>query len=147
MITGITCGSFDLCHAGHVLMFKEAKDYCDHLIVMLQIDPSVTDASYRGKKKNKPIMSLRERTIILEGIRYIDEIIIYSDEPDLLRNLKEIRHDVRILGEDWQGKHATGQELARKIVYNKRKHNYSSSELRKRIYEEEYKNISNNSNN
>lgn len=147
MITGITCGSFDLCHAGHILMFKEAKEYCDHLIVMLQIDPSVTDASYRGKKKNKPIMSLKERAIILEGIRYIDEIIVYSDEPDLFRNLKEIRHDVRILGEDWKDKYATGQEFARKIIYNKRKHNYSSSELRKRIYEEEYKNISNNSHN
>ena len=67
MKKGFTCGAFDLCHAGHMLMFKEAKEHCDYLVVGLQDDPSVTTAEYRGKKKNKPIMSLAERRIILEG--------------------------------------------------------------------------------
>lgn len=147
MITGITCGSFDLCHAGHILMFEEAKEYCEKLIVMLQIDPSETPAEYRGKKKNKPIMSLRERAIILSGIKYIDDVVIYSSEEDLYKKLKEIPHHVRILGEDWKDKHATGQEFAKKVVYNERKHNYSTTELRKRIYNEEHKNLSSNPNN
>ena len=138
MTIGITCGSFDLCHAGHMLMFKEAKEYCNYLIVMLQVDPSVTGSEYRGKKKNAPIMTLKERAIILEGIRYIDEIIVYTDEPDLYKKLKETVHTVRILGEDWKDKYATGQEFAKKIIYNTRKHNYSSTELRQRIYNEEH---------
>ena len=145
MIIGITCGSFDLCHAGHILMFKEAKNYCDKLIVMLQIDPSITPAEYRGKKKNRPIMSLHERAIILNGIKYIDEIIVYTDEYDLFHKLKEIPHNVRILGEDWKDKYATGQEFAKKIVYNERKHNFSTTELRQRIYEAE--NLRHNANN
>jgi glycerol-3-phosphate cytidylyltransferase len=76
MKKGFTCSAFDLCHAGHVLMLKDAKEHCDYLIVGLQDDPSGTDSSYRGKKKNRPIMSVAERRIILEGIRYVDEVIV-----------------------------------------------------------------------
>src|SRR3989338_4293612 len=68
---GITAGTFDLCHAGHMLVFKEAKTVCDYLIVARQDDPSKTQSDYSGKKKNTPIMLLEERRIILEGIRYI----------------------------------------------------------------------------
>ena len=78
--TGVTAGAFDLCHAGHFLVFKEAKDVCDYLIVLLHDDPSVAPAEYRGKKKNVPIMSLEERMIILEGIKYVDRIITYQTE-------------------------------------------------------------------
>src|SRR3989344_4816947 len=83
MKKGFTCGAFDLCHAGHMLLFKERKEHCGCFGVGLQDDPSVREAEYRGKKKNKPIMSLRERRIILEGIRYIDEIPVYRTEEDL----------------------------------------------------------------
>ena len=130
---GFTCSAFDLCHAGHVLMLKDAKEQCDHLIVGLQDDPSVTDASYRGKKKNVPIMSLEERRIILEGIRYIDEIIVYNTEEDLYKLLKKLKPDVRILGTDWKGKRYTGYDLPIEIYYHNRNHNYSTSGLRERI--------------
>lgn len=138
MIKGITFGAFDLCHAGHVLMFKEAKKVCDYLVIGLQKDPSITDEHYRGKKKNKPIMSIEERKIILEGIKYVDEIIEYETEEDLYRILRE-RKDIglRIIGQDWKGKKFTGHDLPLRVYYNNRKHNYSTSELRKRIYEEE----------
>ena len=134
---GIACSAFDLLHAGHMLMLKDCKEYCNYLIAGLQVDPSVTDISYRGKIKNPPVMSLKERLIILEGVKYIDEIFIYTTEEDLHQRLKEIFHHVRILGSDWEGKYATGQEFAKKIVYHERKHNYSTTELRERVWEAE----------
>lgn len=134
---GITAGAFDLCHAGHMLMFKEAKEHCDYLIVALQDDPSVTTADYRGKKKNKPIMSLAERRIILGGIRYIDEVVTYRTEEDLYELLKEIKPDIRIIGADWKGKEFTGHDLPMEMYYNSRDHGFSTTELRRRIREAE----------
>ncbi len=136
---GITASVFDLCHAGHILMLKEAKTVCDYLIVLLQDDASDTDASYRGKKKPKPIMSLAERKIIMEAIRYVDEVQTYHSEEDLYRLLKEIKPDIRIIGADWKGKKFTGWDLPIKMYYNSRDHSYSTTELRERIYEAEKK--------
>lgn len=130
---GLTCGAFDLCHAGHMLMFREAKTVCDYLIVGLQIDPSVTDESYRGKKKSPPVMSAEERLIILEGIKYIDEIFIYTTEEDLLNELKAREFDVRIIGADWQGKRFTGDDLGKEVFFNTRPHGYSTTELKTRV--------------
>lgn len=132
---GMTASAFDLCHAGHILMLKESKEHCDYLIVALQDDPSLTDETYRGKKKNKPIMSLEERRIILEGIRYVDEIVVYNTEKELYELLKKIRPDIRIIGADWKGKKFTGWDLPIEIYYNSRDHEFSTTELRKRIKE------------
>src|SRR5258708_2766842 len=132
---GLVASAFDLLHAGHVLMLKDAKAHCDHLVAGLQIDPSITEASYRGKKKPPPILSLSERRIILESIKYIDEIFVYVDEPDLYEHIKNLGPHVRILGSDWKEKHATGQELADEIYYHERDHNYSTSNLKRRIKE------------
>ncbi len=134
---GITAGAFDLCHAGHMLVFKEAKTVCDYLIVALQDDPSKTEGDYRGKKKNKPIMSLEERRIILEGIRYIDEIVVYNSEKELYDLLVTLKPDVRIIGADWKGKEYTGHDLPIKIHFNSRDHNFSTTALRQRIYKAE----------
>ena len=134
---GVTASAFDLCHAGHILMLKEAKTVCDYLIVLLHEDPSVTPAEYRGKKKKKPIMSLEERRVILEGIRYVDEIIPYKTEEDLRRLLIELKPDIRIIGTDWKGKKYTGWDLPIEIYFNSRDHGYSTTELRRRIYEAE----------
>lgn len=131
---GFTCGAFDLCHAGHMLVFKEAKTLCDYLIVFLQDDPSVDRASYRGKPKNKPVMSLEERKIILEGIKYIDEIITYTTEDDLYGKLKNLKADTRIIGADWKGKKFTGWDLPFEVYYNSRSHNFSTTALRDRVY-------------
>ncbi len=130
---GFTCGAMDLLHAGHVLMLKECREKCDYLIVGLQEDPSITDESYRDKKKEKPTETVEERLIRLEGCKYVDKIVIYKTEEDLYKLLKKINPDIRFLGSDWKNKHATGQELNKKIIYNSRNHNYSSSGLRQRI--------------
>ncbi|MDO8561302.1 MAG: adenylyltransferase/cytidyltransferase family protein [bacterium] len=132
---GFTAGAFDLCHAGHMLMFKEAKERCDYLVVALQEDPSVTAADYRGKKKNKPVMSLAERRIILEGIRYVNEVVEYRTEEDLYELLKKIKPDIRIIGADWKGKKFTGYDLPIEVYYNSRDHGFSTTELRNRFKE------------
>lgn len=134
---GITAGAFDLCHAGHMLVFKEAKEVCDYLIVALQEDPSQTPAEYRGKKKNKPIMSLEERKIILESVKYVDEIVVYNSEEELKDILVRMKPDVRIIGADWKGKNFTGHDLPMEVYYNSRGHHFSTTALRERIYEAE----------
>ncbi len=134
-IVGFTCGSFDLCHAGHCLMFAECKEFCDYLIVGLQKDPSID-----REEKNKPVQSVAERLIILNSIKYIDEVFVYETEQDLyqiLNNMWEMgRVDVRIIGADWEGKKFTGWDLPLAVKYNSRNHQYSTTELRERIAKE-----------
>jgi len=137
---GFTCGAFDLLHAGHMLVFKEAKEQaCDYLIVGLHTDPSID----RPKTKNAPVMSVEERRILLEGIKYIDEIVEYDTEAQLLNYLQQNirtnggRIDIRIVGEDYLGKRFTGDELPVAVYYNSRDHDYSTTNLRRRTYQAE----------
>ena len=133
MKKGLVCSAFDLLHAGHMLMIKDAKANCDFLIVGLQVDPSVTGAEYRGKRKDTPVMTLGERRILLEGIKYIDEIFEYNDEPELHEIIKKLGSHVRILGSDWKGKNATAQEFADNIYYHERQHDYSTTNLKEKL--------------
>ena len=110
-------------------MLKDAKNQCDYLIVGLQTDPTIN----RPKEKNKPIQSLEERKIQLEAVKYIDEIIIYDSEDDLYELLKKINPSVRILGTDYKNKKFTGDDLDIKIYFHERDHNFSSSNLRKKL--------------
>ena len=130
---GFTCGSFDLMHAGHVLMFEECKKSCDYLIVGVQSDPSVD----RPEEKNRPIQEFAERILLVNSVRWVDEVVPYHTEEDLYDLLKEISPDVRIIGDDWRGKEYTGHDLDINVVFNSRSHTYSTSELRLRVYEAE----------
>ena len=132
MKKGFTCGAFDLLHAGHILMLQEAKSVCDYLIVGLQTDPSLDRES-----KNRPVQSLEERRIQIEAVKYVDEVIIYESEKDLLALLKRIKPDIRIIGADHKGKPFTGHELDIELFFNSRNHSWSSSDLRRRIAEHE----------
>ena len=125
---GFTCSCFDLLHAGHILMLKDAKEQCDYLIVGLQTDPTLD-----RPEKNKPIQSQKERYIQLEAVKYVDDIFVYDTEASLLDLLKLVKPDVRILGSDYEGKSFTGDNLNIPIYYHERNHNYSSSNLRKEI--------------
>jgi len=133
-IIGFTCGALDLLHPGHVLMLKECKEQCDYLIVGLQVDPSVDRPD-----KNKPIETLEERMIRLEGCKYVDEIVTYNTEIDLYNLLKELNPDIRFMGVDWKDKPNYSRDLLpqMKVIYNSRGHNYSSSNLRERIINSE----------
>jgi glycerol-3-phosphate cytidylyltransferase len=125
---GFTCSCFDLLHAGHILMLEEAKMQCDRLVVGLQTDPTLD-----RPEKNAPIQSVTERYIQLAAVKYVDEIIPYSTEQDLLNLLKALPIDIRIIGEDYRDKNFTGKELNIPLYYNKREHDWSTSALRKRI--------------
>ena len=133
---GITFSSFDLLHAGHIKMLEEAKTICDYLIVGLQIDPS-----YDRPTKNKPTQTIVERYIQLKGVKEVDEIIPYYSEEDLMDILKSFVIDVRIIGDEYKDKDFTGRQYCEEkgieIYYNKRDHRFSSTDLRKRIYEAE----------
>ena len=135
MKKGITFGAFDLFHAGHVMMLEEAKTVCDYLIVCIQSDPSLD-----RKEKNKPVQSIVEREIQVSGCRFTDEVIIYDTEADLLDILNAVDWDVRILGEEYKDKDFTGREQTlTKCHFNKRPHNFSSTELRKRVAKEQFR--------
>lgn len=133
---GITFSAFDLLHAGHIKMLEEAKTVCDYLIVGLQMDPSLD-----RPHKNKPTQSVVERYIQLKACRVVDEIIPYNTEEDLEDILKSFVIDVRIIGDDYRDKEFTGkkycEEKGIEIYYNKRDHRFSSSGLKKAIYEQE----------
>lgn len=128
MRVGFTCSCFDLFHAGHVMMLKEAKTQCDYLIVGLQSDPTV-DRPF----KNKPIQALFERFVQLQACKYVDEIIPYTTEKELRDILTSYPIDVRIIGEEYRDQRFTGYDLPMEVYFNSRQHSFSTTELRKRI--------------
>ena len=134
MKVGITFSTFDLLHAGHVQMLREAKEQCDYLICGLQLDPSVD-----RPEKNSPVQTIVERYTQLAGIKYVDEIIPYATEKDVEDILTMYHIDVRILGDEYKEKDFTGKDICKKrgiqLYFNKRDHRFSSSDLRKRVAE------------
>lgn len=129
MKIGFTCSTFDLFHAGHIMMLKDAKSQCDYLIVGLQTDPTID----RPDTKNKPVQSLFERFVQLQACKYVDEIIPYSTEKELVDILLSYPIDVRIIGEEYKDAHFTGREMDIEIYYNRRRHSFSTTELRQRL--------------
>jgi len=136
MKVGFTCSTFDLLHAGHIAMLREAKEQCDWLICALQVDPSWDRA-----EKNSPIQSVVERYKQLSAVKYVDEIIVYCTESDLVDIINMYPIDVRILGDEYKDKDFTGKDECRRrnisLYFNKRDHRFSSSDLRKRVFEKE----------
>ena len=132
MRVGITFSSFDLLHAGHVMMLKEAKKQCDYLIVGLQLDPSLD-----RPEKNEPSQSIIERYIQLKGSKYVDEIVPYGLEQDVQDMLRSFKIDVRIIGEEYENINFTGKDYCIKkgieIYYNSRDHRFSSTEIKSRL--------------
>ena len=134
---GFTCSTFDLLHAGHITMLEEAKHHCDYLIVGLQNDPTVD-----RPEKNAPVQTIVERQIQLAAVKYVDEIVIYNTEQDLVDLLLTLPIDVRVLGDEYKTKDFTGKDIAKqrgsKIVYNGRDHSFSSTSLRQRVAQNEH---------
>lgn len=132
MKVGITASTFDLLHAGHIAMLREAKTQCDYLICALQVDPSADRA-----EKNKPVQTLVERFVQLQAVKYVDEIITYQTEKDLEDILGLYPITVRILGEEYKDKDFTGREICKRrgiqLYFNKRDHRFSTSDLRIRV--------------
>jgi glycerol-3-phosphate cytidylyltransferase len=132
---GITFGAFDLFHAGHILMLQEAKTICDHLIVCIQTDPSLD-----RNEKNAPVQSIVERQIQVTACKYVDEVIVYDTEKDVMEVLKSVDWTVRILGDEYRDKPFTGrEETIERCYFNRRPHTFSSSELRLRVVQKSEK--------
>ena len=133
---GFTCSTFDLLHAGHVVMLEEAKRHCDYLIVGLQTDPTIDRPG-----KNAPIQSVVERQIQLAAVKYVDEIVMYATERDLEDLLLTLPINIRIIREEYKSKSFTGKSICKdrniKMVYNGRDHSFSSTSLRQRVAEHE----------
>ena len=132
MRIGFTCSTFDLLHAGHIQMLRDAKEQCEYLICGLQVDPSID-----RKDKNSPVQTIVERYTQLNAVRYVNEIIPYQTENDLEDILNMLHIDVRILGEEYKNKTFTGRAICAKrgieLFFNKREHRFSSSDLRNRV--------------
>lgn len=132
MKIGLTASTFDLLHAGHIEMLREAKAQCDYLICALQIDPSID-----RKNKNKPVQTIVERHTQLAAVKFVDEIIPYLYESDLEDILQMRKIDVRVLGEEYRNQDFTGRDICKQrdidLYFNKRDHRFSSSGLRKRV--------------
>jgi len=126
---GLIAGSFDLIHPGYIWMFKDAKTVCDYLILALQGDPTID-----RPHKCKPVQSLEYRIEIMGSIKYIDQIVTYNTEKELLNLLLTTEHDVRILGSDYKDKFFTGCTIDKPIYYHSREHSYSLTDLKEKIY-------------
>jgi len=124
-IVGFTAGNFDLLHPGYIYTFEDAKKHCDHFIVFLQRDPSLTRFS-----KYKPVIPLYERYRALMAVSYVDEVFVYQTEEELYNLIVNFKPDIRILGEDYIGKTFTGDDLPPKIVYTSRAHSWSTTKLK-----------------
>jgi len=134
MKIGITFSAFDLLHAGHIKMLEEAKRHCDFLIVGLQTDPTIDRPD-----KNRPTQSVVERYIQLKACVYVDEIVPYATEQDLEDVLKSFQIDIRFIGDEYKEKKFTGrsycEEKGIELYFNTRNHRYSSSILRREVYQ------------
>lgn len=137
MIIGFTCSTFDLFHAGHIIMLKEAKQQCDYLIVGLQTDPTID----RPDTKNKPVQTMFERFVQLQACKYVDEIIPYSTEKELVDIFLSYPINVRILGNEYEHRSFTGRQecvdRGIKFYFNNREHSFSTTELRQRVVDAE----------
>ena len=136
MITGLTASTFDLLHAGHVLMLREAKSQCDYLICALQVDPSLD-----RREKNAPVQTLVERYAQLAAVKYVDEIIVYQTEGDLEDILELYPINIKIMGKEYKDIEFTGREICKRrgisVYFNSRDHRFSSSDLRARVVKSE----------
>ncbi|CAB4181881.1 TagD Cytidylyltransferase [uncultured Caudovirales phage] len=132
MIIGFTCGAFDLLHSGHLAMLATCKKQCDYLVVGLHSDPTIDRPT-----KNKPIQTMFERWMQLNTCKFVDEIIPYDTERDLVNMMATLKINKRFVGMDHQLDKITGQSICERrginIVYTERLHDYSSSELRGRL--------------
>ena len=140
MKIGFTCSTFDLFHAGHLTMLEEAKHHCQMLIVGLQTDPTIDRPS-----KNKPVQTVYERWVQLNACKWVDKIIPYTTEAELVDILNSQHIDIRFIGEEYRDIEFTGKSLPIEIHYNSRQHSFSSSELRQRVWEVEQKRRTTNS--
>lgn len=133
MKKGFACGVFDLFHAGHVLMLKECKDHCDYLVVAINkaenIDKSI------NPDKEAPCYSFDERKLIMASCTYVDEVLGYNSEEELVQIMESGAFHIRFIGADYIGKPITAPDAIPLIHYTNRDHGLSTSVIKKKLRE------------
>ena len=130
MKIGVIAGNFDCTHPGYIHMFNECKKYCNYLIVLLHEDPT-----NERPEKLKPILSVKERLLILYSFKQVNLVMTYKTEAELYLILEEMHPDVRFLGDDYIEKPFTGDDLDISIHYLNRDHGWSTTKYKKLIAE------------
>lgn len=96
-LIGYTTGVFDLFHIGHLNILKKAKEHCDYLVVGVTTDEEVLRV-----KNKKTIISFKERSAIVEAIKYVDKVVP-EDDTNKIKAWQEIKFDRLFKGSDWKG--------------------------------------------
>ncbi|EST13205.1 glycerol-3-phosphate cytidylyltransferase [Sporolactobacillus laevolacticus] len=94
----LTYGTFDLLHYGHINLLRRAKELGDYLVVGLSTD------EFNAIKHKEAYHSYENRKLILEAIRYVDEVIPEKDWDQKISDVKENNIDIFVMGDDWKGK-------------------------------------------
>jgi len=134
MKIGFACGVFDLYHPGHVRMLRDCKERCDYLVVALNSAKNLHKADI-SKHKNPPILNIEERVEVISSIKFVDEVLVYNSEEELMEIMSQPRMKIRFLGDDYKGKPITGADLPLEIIWIDRGHGYSTSGLIRRVME------------
>lgn len=113
MIKVFTNGCFDILHRGHVECLKYAKEQGNYLIVGLNSDESVK----RLKGSTRPINKENDRKLILESIKYVDEVIIFN-ENDPYELLLKVKPNIIVKGGDYTPQTVIGNDLAEVKIFN-----------------------------
>jgi D-beta-D-heptose 7-phosphate kinase/D-beta-D-heptose 1-phosphate adenosyltransferase len=108
-------GCFDIIHPGHIEILKYARSRGDLLIVGIDSDERVSIL----KGKDRPINNQNSRKIILESIRYVDEVVVFSSEIEMCDKLVEKNVDLIIIGDEYIGRKITGSNLCKVEFFTK----------------------------
>ena len=90
----ITYGTYDVLHFGHINLLKRAKALGDYLIVGLSTD------EFNAVKGKKSFYSYEQRKKILEAIRYVDLVIPEDNWGQKIKDIKEYKADIFVMGSD-----------------------------------------------
>jgi glycerol-3-phosphate cytidylyltransferase len=120
----ITYGTFDLLHWGHINLLKRAKDLGDHLTVAISSD------EFNAIKSKKSYHSFENRKLILESIRYVDEVIAENDWEQKISDVVSNDIDIFVMGDDWEGEFDFLKDYC-EVVYLPRTVGISTTKIKK----------------
>ena len=120
-------GTFDILHLGHVALLEYAKSLGDELTVAIDSDIRVKEL----KGKDRPINEQRERALMLLSLKYVDKVMIFDTDEDLIELVSDC--DVMVKGSDYKDKFIVGQDKCKEIIFFERLNGYSTTEKIKNI--------------
>jgi glycerol-3-phosphate cytidylyltransferase len=123
----LTYGTFDLLHYGHVNLLKRAKALGDYLIVGLSTD------EFNALKHKEAYHTFEHRKLILEAIRYVDQVIPENNWEQKINDVKKYDVDIFVMGDDWKGKFDFLKDYC-DVVYLPRTVGISTTKIKHDLY-------------